>query len=655
MNTEEAKNLVENSENLETTFVGTRTSNLGVEETVGIEDEARNTHVLSVGPTGYGKTQVMVHAALQDAEKDRGFCFVNPKGETIDEILAKLPENREDDVVYINPAGDEAPAINVLEPHISSEASPEVIENHKEIIVSDVVDLFKRQSENWGDRFPRILKTLLRTHLDLNIRRGEQNSLMDVFRCVTDEDALTELIDRVEDPVSREELIRVKEDLGSYEMGPLQDRLNDFLENRVIRDVVASKTSGCNFYEAVNEGKIILVDVRKDQVGTEVAQLVGSIVITQVWAAAQARMNQHSQLDPYYLYVDELQNFGNEDSNLATILAEAREYNLGCWLATQYLSNLDSTEMRETVINNCRSLVVFNPKGSENENRIASLLNGVSKEHLSRLGKYRAAVQTPNEGEQGDAVVVDTLPPWTAEYDGIQGLKQRQAAGSSETSIELTPTTGSTTTTDQDVEEDAEEDEEQEAVGPSGGEKHDLLLAAAQEELQDRGFQVNVFYQEVGEEKPDGQVIMPDESNAHLEAEASSLSKPVKVLSNLKRGVEQGNEVIFVVEEGDEERLKNIVEDPVNRRGDEHEDGDGDSYSYYTDEDGDEFTEVEDLEDAEYRVLEIPREELEEGEESECPELRNYGREELESFCSYRDEDGFCSQLGKQCVFAESD
>jgi len=631
MKPEETKNLIESVENFRTTFLGTRTSSLGVEENVAVDDSKRMMHVLSVGPIGYGKTQLLIHAALQDAYKGNGFCVINPKGDLIDELIAKLPSRRLNDVVYINPARQPVTPINVLEPHVTESMNQAQKENQKEIIVSDLIDLFRRYSENWGDKFGRVFETLLRAHLDLNIYHNEKNTLLDVFECVVSGDSLTELIDRTQDHVIREQLVRIEEDMTSYEMEPLQRRLNDFVMNPTIRRVISSEESGVEFREAVNNGKIVLVDIQKGEVGGTVSELVGSIVTTKIWAATQSRITEpFEKRRPFYLYVDELQNFAGEGSNFTKILAEAREYRLGCWLATQYLHQL-STEMRRAVTNNCRTKVVFNPEGSEDLNRIVGMLNGIDKTQLKSLGKYRAVVNQPSEREQSDAVIFDTYPPWKSDRSGVEKIKQESS-----------------------VERQASEPEMSTSLGrsaSSGGEKHAELLAEAKEHLEDsEGVHVNLLYQD-SEDKPDGHVTLPDGSTAHLEAEASTLSRPVKVLRNYQRAIEEDREVIFVVEEGKATKLQNIVKDPKNRRGDEYEDDKG-SYTYYKDEDGEPFTDFEKLEEGEYRIIEASEDDLEihnDEVEEECPELEHSTEEELESFCLYR-ENGFCSELETECV-----
>jgi len=634
MNPEDAKQLIETSGQLQTTYLGSRSSKLGVEENIGVDDQKRLLHTLVIGPTGSGKTQVSLHTMLQDIHKGHGLCFINPKGNAIDQLLAKIPEDRLEDVIYLNPAGDRVPAINVLEPYITEDMTQAQRENQKEIIVSDIIDLFKRQSENWGDRFGRILETLLRAHLDLNIHQNESRTLLDVFQSIINTEKLSQLIDETGDPVVREQLVRIHEDMGTYELEPLQRRLNDFVMNPTIRNVISQGEDTVNFREAVNQGKIVLVDIQKGEVGETVSELVGSIVITQVWAAAQSRINQDGR-EPFHLYVDELQNFAGEGSNFTKVLAEAREYGLSCWLITQYLRQL-AVEMRRAVANNCRNKLVFNPAGSDDTSQIAAMFQGIDKTQLKALGNYRAALQTTGNGEQRKAVILDTYPPWQSERETREIKAKASARQTPETGIQLNQSLGQ--------------------GNNAGGDIHATLLKQGKEELEERGFTVNLLYQDAGDEKPDGHVHLPGNEIAHLEAEHTTLSKPGKVLENLSQATQNDREVIFIVQTGNAAKLKNIVSDPFNRRGTDHEDEHG-TYSYYQNN-GEPYTQVDDLEDAEYRILELTEENLTEhqtGSEPECPELDQFDKSELENFCIHREDDGHCNALGQTCVILGDD
>ena len=409
---QETRNLIENSDNFNTTYLGTRTSSLGVEENIGIHDEKRVLNVANIGPTGYGKTQLMVHAALQDLYKDHGIAIINPKGGLINELIAKMPENRHDDIIYINPAQSNVTPVNILDAPLHEDMTVPQKENQKEIIVSDLISVLKRYSENWGDRFGRVIETLLRSHLDLNIYHNESNTLLDVFHTASNKNALGELIDRTRDDLLHEELLTIKNELTERELEPAVRRLKDFVENKTVKRVIDTPSNEVDFREAIQNGKIILVDIQKGEIGTLPAQIIGTITITQIWAAVQSRINTpEKERERFYLYIDELQNFAQEGSNLKHILAECREYGMGLWIASQYLNQL-SPEMRQAVSNNCRTKIFFNPSGSEDVSKIAGMLNNVKRENLTGLGKYRAVVQTPSEESYSDATFFSTYPPY---------------------------------------------------------------------------------------------------------------------------------------------------------------------------------------------------------------------------------------------------
>ncbi len=131
----------------------------------------------------------------------------------------------------------------------------------------------------------------------------------------------------------------------------------------------------------------------------------------------------------------------------------------------------------------------------------------------------------------------------------------------------------------------------------------------------------------------------------------------MKVLKNYLRATKEGRECIFVVQQGNAKKLENILSDPVNCRGQDHEDTNG-SYSYYKGED-DEFTDTDTLlENGDYRTIEAGEDQIEihnESVEAECSEPDNHPKEDLEDFCLYREDDGHCNTLGQPCVLTQAD
>lgn len=635
MTSNQPRELIENSENLTTTYLGTRDSRMGVTEKIGIPDNHRNTHVLSIGATGTGKTQAMVHGALQDIHKGRGLCYINPKGDAINQLLRKLPEAREDDIIYINPSEQPVTAINPLQPHTTPGMSDAALENQKEIIVGDILAMFKRLSQNWGDQWPRILSTVLRAHLDLNLRYDVGNTLADVLSCITDDDALNEIVDRTDDPTLRSHLIDIRDNVSDHALLPLKRRIQDFLGNDVIRRVIDGD-SHIDFYDAISNNKIILVDVQRGEIGRNASPLIGSMVLTQVWAAAQARIALPvEERSLFGVYVDEVKHYASESSNFDEILSESREYGLAVWMATQYLDQLDP-EMQRAAVNNCRTKLVFQPEIADDGTRIANMLVGLDKGGLQRLGQYRAAMQHPDTAQR-EAVTFGTFPPWTGDRDeqGVAKLKQDGTKASD------------------DEKRDASLNQAMK-LGPGGNagdQLHTMLLRQAQEYLEARPavLQVNLLHQDVGDERPDGEIIKENGDVANLEAEVSTLSNPAKVLKNVHRAAADDRKAVFIVEQSMAPLLESILADPTRQDGD-----------YYTGDDGEPFTAVDVVEDAETRVLVRTEQgrvmDYGKGHADDCPELdEDTTEEELQALCLHRDEDGYCSLLDGPCVVTAND
>lgn len=542
MNPEEAKTLIESTENMDTTFFGTRTSTIGVEEHVGVDDTDRPLHTMVTGPTGTGKTNLLLTLVLQDVQKGAGATFLNPKGGVIDEIIAKLPEERLDDVIYVNPGHDRCPGINLLEPEIAENLTESSREMQRKIVVSNLMALFRRLSEDVGERWPRNLRSLLTAHVSLNVSHGERNTLMDVYECVEDNEKLVDLINRVPDQVTRKQLEEVQ-GLGQRERQPLLRRLSDLLENKIVRRIITQPESSISFRDALRDSKVVLVDAQGGNVGDWAARIIGSVILTKLWSAAAARNTvAEDQRTPFHIHVDEVQEFVSEADQLRRMLSQCREFNVSLTVATQYLDDLDPTLTR-AILNNTMTKAVFSPGASEDLSTYTRVMNGLSKAELGRLGKYQPAIQRPAERELPEAVIVDTYPPWKFEAETVTQRKQallEQHEKLEDGSIDTSASTGD--------------------VAAAGGETHETLLREAKKYLEfEKDAQVNILFQD-GAERPDGHIIK-ESTVSHLEAEHSTLSKPEKVLTNLERALEEDRECVFVVENGNVERLESILDE----------------------------------------------------------------------------------------------
>jgi len=395
-------------------YLGVYTDNIRGDIHVPINFQDRFRHMVIFGGTGMGKSTLLVNMIVQDMHAGHGLCFIDPKGDAIEEVLMRVPEHRTDDVILIDPANyDKVVGLNFLELP-KKNLSDAQLNAIKEVIVSDLVALMKQQTRIWGERFGRIFETLIRAILDFNERASEEDQLtfLDLYVLLTDEEIRNKFAESVRDPIIRGYLLKINE-MKEDVMEPVIRRLNDWIMNKVARQIVAHRKSSFDFREAIDSGKIILVRIPKGEVGEAIMQLVGLTVISKIWAAAKSRVDTPpEERVPFFLYVDEFANFAFEGSTFDEILSEARAFKLGLILATQYPSQL-SHEVREAVYGNCGTIITFNPQNPNDAKVLIKRFPGVKDEDLLSLGLYTVMLRITVRNELSDPFIIRTYPPTT--------------------------------------------------------------------------------------------------------------------------------------------------------------------------------------------------------------------------------------------------
>lgn len=377
---------------------------------VALEDRFR--HMFVCGATGTGKTTTLVNMIVQDIQNGYGLCFIDPKGDAIEEVLMRIPDHRIKDVILIDPANyDKVVGLNFLElPRKNMDEGQ--INAMKEVVVADLVALMRQQTQIWGERFGRIFETLVRAVLDFNERVGERDQLtfLDLYVLLTDDDVRNKFAESVDDPIIREYLLKVNE-MKDDVMEPVIRRLNDWVMNKVARQIVTHRKSSFDFREAIDTNKIILVRVPKGEVGETIMQLVGTTVLSKIWAAAKSRVKLRPEdRKPFFLYIDEFSNFAFEGSTFDEILSEARAFRLGLIVATQYPSQL-SPKVREAVYSNCGTIIAFNAQNPADASVLIKRFPGVRVEDMLSLGLYKAMVRIMVRNQLSDPFVIQTYPP----------------------------------------------------------------------------------------------------------------------------------------------------------------------------------------------------------------------------------------------------
>lgn len=330
-----------------------KTNFRGADRTFGIRTADRRQHTYVIGKTGVGKTNLLKNLALQDIANGDGIAIVDPHGSFVEEVLEQIPEHRISDVIYVNPADSDFPVgFNVLE-------VPDP--KYKHLVASDLMGIFTKIWANvWSSRMEYILSNCVLALLDT-----PGTTLLGIPRILVDKEYRSKIIENIKDPVVRafwvQEYESWRDQFRNEAIVPIQNKVGQFLSTSFIRNIVGQPKSSFNVFEAMNQRKILLVNVSKGRIGEDNAQLLGAMLITKIQLAAmeRVRISENERRD-FYLYVDEFQNFATE--SFASILSEARKYRLNLVIAHQYVGQLVSettTKVRDAVFGNVGTMIVF--------------------------------------------------------------------------------------------------------------------------------------------------------------------------------------------------------------------------------------------------------------------------------------------------------
>ena len=319
------------------------------EQPFGIKVDDRRRHFYTLGKTGMGKTSLIQNMAIQDIQNGNGLAIVDPHGEFAEECLKAVPPERVKDVIYFNPADLNFPvSLNIME-----KVDPE----HRHLVSSGLIGVFKKLwADSWGPRLEYILRNAI-----LALLCHPSSTLLGINRLLVDKQYREEVLSYVDDPVVsafwRDEFSKYNDRLLTEAISPIQNKVGQFLSSGLIRNIVGQTESSFDIREAMDEGKILIMNLSKGHIGEDSSALLGAMMITKIQLAAMSRVDTpESERRDFYLYVDEFQNFATE--SFAGILSEARKYRLNLILAHQFMAQLDETVLN-AVLGNVGTLVSF--------------------------------------------------------------------------------------------------------------------------------------------------------------------------------------------------------------------------------------------------------------------------------------------------------
>lgn len=322
----------------------------GINHQFGLLRRDRSRHVYIIGQTGAGKSGLLELLALSDVFYNQGYAIVDPHGDFAINNLRFVPESRINDVVYFNPADTAFPvAFNPLE--VTDPAK-------KPNICSEVIGVLKRMfGDSWGPRLEHILRYTLLALLD-----RPETTLLDISRLLTDKDFRKETLEYCKDVTVlqfwKHEFGQWNEKQINESIAPVLNKVGAFTANPIIRNIIGQPKSSFDIRKIMDEGKILVVNLSKGLIGEDNAAILGAFIVTKVQLAAMSRSDIPDVKDrrPFYLYVDEFQNFATD--SFAVILSEARKYGLNLTVANQYVAQMTDS-VRDAVFGNVGTTISF--------------------------------------------------------------------------------------------------------------------------------------------------------------------------------------------------------------------------------------------------------------------------------------------------------
>lgn len=367
----------------------------------------RGRHLYIIGQTGVGKSALLELLTIADIYSPYGFAVIDPHGDYALNILKRIPPERTKDVIYFNPADTDFPiAFNPMEVH------DQKLKTHT---ASEIIGVLKRMFESWGPRLEYILRYSLLALLDY-----PDATMLDITRILTDKKFRNEVLEYVEDPVVRNfwtvEFASWNDKFATEAVAPVLNKVGAFTANPVVRNIIGQPKSSFNIRQIMDENKILIVNLTRGLIGEDNAALLGALLVTKMQLAAMSRADiPAEQRTPFYLYVDEFQNFATD--SFATILSEARKYGLNLTVANQYIAQM-TLMVKDAVFGNVGSIIGFRMSADDARTMMKYFEPHFLEYDLVHMHNRHFAISMTIDGEKAQAFSATTLdlPPYSADF-----------------------------------------------------------------------------------------------------------------------------------------------------------------------------------------------------------------------------------------------
>jgi len=397
----------------------------GTKKPIRLGNTDRSRHMYVVGQTGTGKSTFLENLALQDMLDGKGFAFVDPHGDTAERLLAMVPKERTEDIIYFSPADMDYPlGLNMFE-----HRSPD----EKDFLIQEAINMLYKLYDPGhtgiiGPRYEHLFRNAALTIM----ADPEGGSFVDIPKLFRDPAFVEQKLKHVTDQNVLEFWRKeMPQSQRSNEFGEVVSwfisKFGAFLSNEMMRNIIGQTKCAVDLRQVMDEGKIVLINLSRGRTGDLNSKLLGMIFVMKFNAAAMSRADVPEEYrKDFCLYVDEFQNFSTE--SFADILSQARKFHLNLVVANQFTTQL-SEEVRDAVFGNVGSVICFRVGTNDAEFLAKQFAPIFDIDDLQFLPNFNTAVRMMISGVPVQPFSMATLPPLGNPNQQLaDALKQLSAA-----------------------------------------------------------------------------------------------------------------------------------------------------------------------------------------------------------------------------------
>lgn len=400
---------------LDRSRVFAKTTAPGESQPIGIGISDALVHTVITGPTNSGKSTVLLNLISADLKAGRGVVVIDPKGDLITDVLARIPTRRAGDVVVLDPTQSRPVGFNPL---ARVGTSPELVADG---ILTVIRDLFPTM---FGPRTADVLHASL-----LTLARHEGSTLTWLPRLLSDPTFRARLTADLNDPDGLEGFWSSFNAMSTAQqaqfVGPVLSRLRQFLLRPSLRRVLDQPDPQFNLGDVFQKRRVLLVPLNTGLLGGDAARLLGSLLVGQLWqlTLARAGLALHAR-HPVSIYVDETQEFVRLGNDLADALTRSRSLGVAWHLAHQFRDQL-SPETRSAIDANALNKIVFT-LGVKDAKELAAMAPELEADDFMALGRFEIYAHLVQAGSRVGWVSGRTAPAPPPTSDPVEIIAESQ-------------------------------------------------------------------------------------------------------------------------------------------------------------------------------------------------------------------------------------